>query len=718
MNATASSTLSFDQPSTELVRGTDGRLLHAILPTFLPLATKYQRAVGYFSSSVFDADPRSFGQFFTGGGRMEIVCSPVFSAADLKTLHDALYIRKQGKANASSAGVDWTQKQIRHRALAWAVHHNRLSIRIAVFSDQRIGCVYHEKMGLFNLRDGRSIAIEGSANESANAYKHNFERILVHEARPDHPHRWVDAIREDFERLWNNRTPGIEIVSLHQAFVDGLLQTRKADEAAFTAVLREMQPRKMTSPIEILKRPPRLELRDYQQRAIDAWFAAGGRGVYSMATGSGKTITALATLETLYQRVGSPLVIIIVAPYLNLVDQWIDESRQFGLDPINCSGSSSQWTALVESAMYLNQTEQRPILSLVTTNTTFALDPFQRVLDRLRSRTVLVGDEVHNLGARHLSRKLPERVSLRLGLSATPQRWMDEEGTQAVNDYFGEVVIDFGLADALQGPNSALCPYVYNPILVNFDDEETEEYLAITKQLARCMVDPRSENLSDLALALLLKRSRLVASAKEKLPAFTRVFEPFKNTRFNLIYCGDGRVEVDAANSRVSYEVPDQTILRQVDAVTRILGQDFGMNIAKYTAETDQQQRRTILEDFERGDKQALVAIRCLDEGIDIPKVRRAFILASSTNPRQFIQRRGRVLRRAEGKDKAEIFDFIVIPPLDHLVPGTPEFRTLRNLVEREMNRVVEFARLAINGPQATGKLRSVLERLHLLHFL
>lgn len=188
--------------------------------------------------------------------------------------------------------------------------------------------------------------------------------------------------------------------------------------------------------------------------------------------------------------------------------------------------------------------------------------------------------------------------------------------------------------------------------------------------------------------------------------------------RFNLIYCGDGRVEVDAANTRVSDEVPDQTILRQVDAVTRILGQDFGMNITKYTAETDQQQRRTILEDFERGDKQALVAIRCLDEGIDIPKVRRAFILASSTNPRQFIQRRGRVLRRAEGKDKAEIFDFIVIPPLDQLEPGTPEFRTLRNLVEREMNRVVEFARLAINGPQATGKLRSVLERLHLLHLL
>ena len=177
-------------------------------------------------------------------------------------------------------------------------------------------------------------------------------------------------------------------------------------------------------------------------------------------------------------------------------------------------------------------------------------------------------------------------------------------------------------------------------------------------------------------------------------------------------------MEIDAASSNVSDKIPEIEILRQVDAVTRLLGQDFGMNVTKYTSETDQVQRRAILRDFEIGNKQALVAIRCLDEGVDIPKVRRAFILASSTNPRQFIQRRGRVLRRAEGKDQAEIFDFIVIPPLDQVKTGTAEFRTLRNLVEREMKRVVEFARLAINGPQAIGKLRPVLERLQLLHLL
>lgn len=718
MNDTTAMSISLDRLGTELARGTDGRLLRAVLAAFLPLSIRYRRAVGYFSSSVFDAAADSFAKFFASGGRMELVCSPIFSEADLQTLYNTLYGQEAPKNVRWAKDSHKEPRHIRQEALAWAVHNNRLSIRIATFSDQRTECVYHEKIGILDLSDGRTIAMEGSANESANAYNRNFERVLIHEARQAHSHRWVDAILQDFERLWINETPGLKVVSLHEAFVDGMLQARPIGRAVLTrAASVEQQPR-MSVPVEILKLPPRLELRDYQQQAISAWFQAGGRGIYSMATGSGKTITALATLEALYRRAGAPLVAIIVAPYLNLVDQWIEEARQFGLSPINCSGASADWTALVESAIFLNENQQRPILSLVTSNTTFGLEPFQRVLNRLKVRTVLVGDEVHNLGARHLSRKLPEKVSLRLGLSATPQRWMDEEGTQAVEEYFGETVIDYGLEDALKGPNSALCPYVYHPVLVSLDGEETEEYMAITKQLARCMVSPKGENLSDLALALLLKRSRLVASAKGKLSEFARVFEPYRATRFNLIYCGDGRVEVEAASSNASRNVPETQILRQVDAVTRLLGHDFQMNVAKYTAETDQENRRTILNDFADGTKQALVAIRCLDEGVDIPKVRRAFILASSTNPRQFIQRRGRVLRRAEGKDKAEIYDFVVIPPLDQLAPGSPEFNTLRNLVEREMQRVIEFAKLALNGPQAVGELRPVLEQLRLLHLI
>lgn len=716
MNVSNETYISPVHAYTELIRGTDGRLLNAVFPTYLPLAVKYKRAVGYFSSSVFEAAPKSFNEFFSRQGKIEVVCSPVFSEDDLEVLYQSLYIAPATQRIESEFDFDWSKKRIRHQVLAWAIRNNRMAIRIAVLANGRIGSIYHEKIGVLDLRDGRTITLEGSANESANAFSHNFERLLLYESRPG---RWGDTIRNDFELLWANQTPGLRVISLHQAFVERLLQTRNPFDVEGSGTGRfEKRLKQMNVPNEILELPPRLELREYQQRAIDAWFDAGGQGVFSMATGSGKTITALATAESLYRHVGGPLVIIIVAPYLNLVDQWIDEARKFGLSPINCSGANASWVPIVETAIFLNQTGQRPILSLVTTNTTFSFEPFQRMLDRLAVRTLLIADEVHNLGARHLRRKLPERISLRLGLSATPTRWMDAEGSQAVEDYFGKTVLNFDLKDALAGPNAALCPYTYHPIMVALDDDETEEYMAITKQLARCMISPNPDNLSDLALALLLRRSRLVACAKGKLPAFARAFEPFRKTYYNLVYCGDGRTEIDVASPGISGQISEYDVIRQVDAVTRLLGHDFEMNVSKYTAETDLVHRRAILSDFERGDKQALVAIRCLDEGIDIPKVRRAFILASSTNPRQFIQRRGRVLRKAEGKEKAEIFDFVVVPPMEQVQPGTPEFKTLRSLVEREMQRVVEFAKLAINGPQAVGDLRHVLERLRLLHLL
>ena len=428
-----------------------------------------------------------------------------------------------------------------------------------------------------------------------------------------------------------------------------------------------------------------------------------------MATGSGKTITALATVEELYNRVGPPLVIIIIAPYLNLVDQWIREAKTFGLDPINCSGLSSSWTSSVEMALYLNQSAARPILSLVTTNATFAGVSFQRVLGKLRVRTILIADEVHNLGARHLRNCLPNRIQLRLGLSATPERWMDEEGTEAVSNFFGTTAFSYRLEDALNCDPPSLSPYIYHPVMVSLAEEEIEEYLEITKLLARFMVDPRSENLSEATLALLLRRARLIACAKEKLSALRTTMYPYRNTFYNLVYCGDGRVEVEAASVTASCDVSETPVLRQVDAVTRVLGVELGMNVSSYTAETSTESRQTLLSDFEKANKQALVAIRCLDEGVDIPEVRRAFILASGTNPRQFIQRRGRVLRRTEGKDHAEIFDFVVVPPLEDLDPSSGEFRMLRSLVEKEMQRVVEFARLALNGPQAAAQLRPTL---------
>ncbi len=694
-------------------RGTGGILLESFYKRSLSQAAGYRRAAGFFSSSVFQAAEEEFIDFFRRGGAMELICSPLFNGPDVRPLWDGLYADKEWRARpiddvrsvASSRRARWM--------LAWAVANRRLEIRIAVVLKGQ-QAIYHEKIGLFDLGGGGLLAFEGSANESASAYVGNYERVVVH-GRHNGRARFAEMVRQNYERLWANETPGLEVISLHEALRRRVIQARsdrmveKPEDEKTTSALPEVPP-------EMLRLPPRLQIRDYQEGALSGWFKAGGLGIFAMATGTGKTITALATLEALFRKVGPPLVIIIVAPYLNLVRQWIGVARTFGLDPINCSGPRAGWAATADAALFLVNSGTRPVLSFVTTNSTFAESAFQDLLGRIQVRTVLVADEVHNLGARALQRALPARVRLRLGLSATPERWMDEEGTQAIRDYFGDVVFALSLEGALQLRPPVLTPYAYHPVLVPLDDDEREQYLRITRQLGRLMVDPTAENLSDMALALLLKRARLVACARGKLTVFEQIIAPYRDTSFNLVYCGDGRVEVESVSARAVAGVPETDVVRQVEAVAQVLGHGLGMNVATYTAETSGEDREVILRDFSEGRKNALVAIRCLDEGIDIPQVRRAFILASSTNPQQFIQRRGRVLRRAEGKDSAEIFDFVVVPPLDEISQGTAEYTVLRRLVSREMARVVEFARLAENGPQAQAKLLPMLSKLRLMH--
>lgn len=697
-------------------RGIGGTLLTSFLKKCLPAAHTYQRAVGFFSSSVFTAADREFAEFFGAGGQMELVCSPSLSAGDILAMGEGTHNSRLWSKRGIADIVKSPPERFGQNLLSWALATGALAVQIAVVPSGKARSIYHEKIGVFRTLNGDIIAFEGSANESSSGYVNNFERVLAHHqadgSRAGPP---VRLICENFEQLWKNETPGLEIVPLHEAFRRRLLIVREENEPRRQSQTAD-EALNMTIPSEIIFRPARLSLRPYQRAAIQAWFDHGGVGIYAMATGSGKTVTALCSLEALFQKVGPPLGIIIVAPYLNLVDQWRHEAAKFGLAPINCSGSRSEWVRAVDAAVFLTNQGTQPLFSLVTTNATFAGEAFQEVLSKIRVRTVLVADEVHNLGARHLQRCLPKRVSLRLGLSATPERWMDEDGTEAIAGYFGDVVFRFDLADALHADPPVLSPYAYHPVLVQLDPDEIEEYVEITRVLARYIDSPRLENLSDIALALLLKRARLIACARGKIRALANAIGPYRDTRFNLIYCGDGRSEVESVAERAASEVQEAPVLRQVDAVARVLGTEFEMNVATYTADTSKEARASLIDEFEQGRKQALVAIRCLDEGVDIPQVRRAFILASSTNPRQFIQRRGRVLRCAEGKERADIFDFIVVPPIDHVELGTSTFRVLRNLVTKEMARVTEFARLAINGPKAYSQLLPILEPLKLMH--
>jgi DNA phosphorothioation system restriction enzyme len=443
--------------------------------------------------------------------------------------------------------------------------------------------------------------------------------------------------------------------------------------------------------------PEQLKLRSYQQQAISNWFKNQGRGTLKMATGSGKTITALAIAHQLYQQIDLQ-VLIIICPFRHLVTQWGRECEKFQLQPILACESIHKWQSKFSAQLARINTARQKFLTIITTNQTLITPGFQSQLKYLPDRTLIIGDEAHNLGAKKCGSSLPRNVGLRLALSATPERHYDEEGTQSIIDYFGDILQpEFTLKDAIDC--GALVHYLYYPILVELTEDESKQYLKLTRAISRKLLyqdraAQREFDTPDLT-PLLMQRARLIGAAANKLVALKALMQERLNTSHTLFYCGDGSSDS----------------IQQLTAVTHILGHELGYRVNAYTAATSLLDREHLRHQFESGALQGLVAIRCLDEGIDIPAIRHAVILASSTNPRQFIQRRGRILRPDPGKDRATLYDMVVLPPeLDRETLAIE-----RNLLKRELLRLIEFADLADNAAAARTQLLTLQKRYGLL---
>ena len=444
--------------------------------------------------------------------------------------------------------------------------------------------------------------------------------------------------------------------------------------------------------------PRSLQLRSYQRQAIANWFANRGRGTLKMATGSGKTITALAIACELYQRIGLQA-LIVVCPYRHLVTQWATEAEKFGLQPILAFESIRQWQSQLSTGLYNVRAGSQPFVTVITTNSTLIGEGFQSQLKYFPEKTLIIGDEAHNLGAPRLEQSLPRKIGLRLGLSATPERYFDEQGTEFIFDYFGAVLQpELTLASAIA--QGALVRYLYYPILVDLTATEAQAYAKLTTRIGWAIASQENGIDSNMT-PLLMQRARLVGAAANKIEALRQLMLNRRNTSHTLFYCGDGTTEDGRS------EASD----RQIAAVVRMLGVELGYRVNTYTADTPLTERERLRRQFETGELQGLVAIRCLDEGVDIPAIQTAVILASSSNPRQFVQRRGRILRPHPGKERATLFDAIVLPP--ELDRDTWEVE--RNLLRKELRRFIEFADLADNAGEARIKLLNLQKKYGLL---
>jgi superfamily II DNA or RNA helicase len=412
-----------------------------------------------------------------------------------------------------------------------------------------------------------------------------------------------------------------------------------------------------------------------------------------MATGTGKTVTALLAASQVAQSLETQPLLVVAVPYQHLVDQWAEDLEEFGADPVLAYQSRTNWQPQLERELLEFNQGVRDTCVVVITHRTLSMDAAQRTIKRATGPVMLIADEVHHLGASHTQNALLEQFDLRLGLSATPERWYDEEGTAALSSYFGDTVFEYGLEEAID--RGALCEYYYVPHVVELVDEEMDAYYRLSSKIAKHMnTDEEGEvNLEEnpALQQALFKRARLVGTATQKLDILVDLLQRQSDISHSLVYCSDGSTGIEADEGE-----------RHVDATTARL-RERGWRVERFTARESQAEREQLIQDFEDGEIEILTSIRCLDEGVDIPATRSAYILASTSNPRQYVQRRGRILRTHENKDYAVIHDFVTVPSISGLPSALSgvERSSERRLIKQELERVSTFADAALNHPDA-----------------
>lgn len=679
---------------------------------------------GYFHSSALRHLAPGLAAFVNGtDGTCRLLISPALDDDDRAALRSATadpsgVIARAARTVLDDAGLSASAlEQHTLDCLAYLLATGRLFIKFVLMPD---GGMFHPKVWLF--KSGADVlAVHGSSNATTAGLLFNFEAVSIDRS-------WsgsealdrVVTLEGVFERLWQGEEPSTLTIDLPAGLtladrlgrlnvpptIDDFWRAWHADAAAGRVSplpaghgLPSVNPAFFGE--DVLTIPSGLQWQSgpfaHQGRAVAAWEAAEGKGLLSMATGSGKTVTSLICAARLQDSSRSPLLVVVAAPYRPLVEQWSDEVRDFGVEPANLSRLSGHERVRVaqEAIMRLERKVTR-VEAIVMTHDFLLSDLFHEVLTAIPDgvATLLIADEVHNLGRPRFLARPPERFEYRLGLSATPVLQYNEEGTQAIAGFFGETVFEFSLADAI---GICLVPYNYYLHPVELGSDEEDQWNELTEKLIRAGFRGSDDGTSEGALspevvALLVKRRSVLEGAVAKIPALVAQLkaEGLDDVHNTLVYCSDKR--------------PEQLI-----AVNRAL-MDAGMFVRQITAEETVDRRRTaeILQDFAFGRYQVITCKRVLDEGVDLPQVRTAYLLASSTVRRQWVQRRGRILRRCDAIDKklAHLHDFLV-------VPSDPTSPSGRAILRQELDRARAFAELSANAGDRGGAFATMEQLVH-----
>lgn len=655
-------------------------------------ANRYDRAVGFFNSTIYVIAWPSLRDFVSRGGRMRIICSPVLLPADIEALTQGFAdkVEAQAATRLREEALRLIQDPFLHkpaRVLATLVSMNVIDLRIALLGSPGSHRLFHDKVGILADSDGNFVVFKGSMNETwaGLSADGNLESVDVFVSWEEP--REGDRVREEiayFEDLWNNRYPGVTVRPFPEVARQELIMA--SDSEGWVHLVDEICAEiKMATRLSADGPGPSHRIpRPHQAQALSQWMARGRRGILEHATGSGKTFTALCAVRDALSR---KEIALILVPSELLLAQWNTEIRTTleDLEPqiLLCGGGNTRWREERLLGAWTRKRDQPRPRIVLSTMQTACTDPFRNMLHQ-GEHLFIVADEVHRLGSTEHSSILTFESGPRLGLSATPCRAGDPVGTNAILTYFGGIVPPpFTLEDAIRA--GALTPYFYYVHTLSLSDAEQTDWDNLTTQVRQLYARFHDGDGADHALEfrirnLLIRRSRIVKSASAKTPLVASILRAHYETGQKwLLYCDS------------------LTQLRKVQTSLTLSG--FTPTEYHSTMSGD---RENTLKHFDANGG-VLLSIRCLDEGIDIPSVTHALILASSQNPREFIQRRGRILRLAPGKALAHLHDAIVVPRAS--TETIPDLAVL----EAELVRAIEFGKTALNPSAITDLERIVL---------
>lgn len=642
--------------------------LDSLLKPALREAAYYRRSVGFFSSSVFSLLLNSLPSFIRNNGKIHLIVSPELSNDDIKAIQLG-YEKKSDLLNRrfledfdaeirlfDDVGLD---------TLAELVARGILDVKVASVKND-FG-IYHDKLGILTDRVGNNVVFYGSPNSSANAYLNNYEKIRV-------VRDWIqgegEAVRDEiseFDSMWENRNPYLEVFDFMESVKECILVVKE----------ERSRGKKVKDPIELY---------DYQKDAIQAWVDKGFCGFYVMATGTGKTWTAIYSAKRLLEE--HKCLIVIAAPYKHLVRQWAEDVNKLFPDAetVLISSENPQWYTISKRLVLSQQYHPEKQIILITTIKSFYSAKFEKVINLSDEEKLLIVDEAHRFTQR--PENLRRAYSYMLGLSATPINGKQNESGIALLDFFGGLAYNLPIEEALE--RNFLVHYNYFPVYVTATSAEEENFNAISSNMAGCFRDGVLID-RERFVKYVRARLRIMGMAEEKLARIKTFVDQIKEKDHFVVYCGDGRL-FDEQDEEIRHI---QFVQNQMD--------DMGIRTSQFTANENMDRRMELVDMFNKQEIDALVAIRCLDEGINIPSIKSALILSSNDDYREFVQRRGRILRKYKGKKSADIYDVVVLPSA-----------MCQKMAIIELRRYYEYAKLALNKEERLVELQTLLSQYRL----